>query len=76
MKQEPAGLGAAVLDGKIYLAGGEFIMTPDALNSAEVLDPARLYGVVHILGGWGRSADVIYGGRIFSHRTKELSGSR
>ena len=88
MLEARAGFGATVLDGRIYVAGGELINFLKTLKSAEVFDPAAgdwtslqpmpgpLHGVplvgvdgaLYILGGSGRSADVINAGRVFAYR--------
>jgi hypothetical protein len=88
MQEARAGFGATVMDGKIYVAGGELINTLKTLKSVEVFDPVTeiwsaltpipgplhgaplvgVNGVLHILGGSGRSADVINAGRVFAYR--------
>jgi N-acetylneuraminic acid mutarotase len=40
MQVARAGFGATVLDGKIYVAGGEWINTLKVLNSVEMFDPS------------------------------------
>jgi non-specific serine/threonine protein kinase len=83
-----AGFGATVLDGKIYVAGGEWINTLKTLNSVEAFDPStgtwsalpdlpyKLHGVpmegvngmLYVMGGSTRSADVINPGKVFALR--------
>jgi hypothetical protein len=68
MQEGRSGFGAAVVDGKIYVCGGEVLVQPFSVrDTVEVFDPAstsfrfeaKLPGPLHGVGAVG------YGGRMF-----------